>query len=156
MNNLLKNIGKKSKKAFSVELETKKKDKVLKDYYLLIEKNKKLILNENSKDIKNAYKKKLKDNLINRLILDDKKIFGITNSIKKIINLKDPTNVTLEKWKRPNGLNISKVSIPIGVIGVIYESRPNVTSDVASLCVKSGNYVILKGGTEALYSNRIL
>ena len=97
MNNLLKNIGKKSKKAFSVELETKKKDKVLKDYYLLIEKNKKLILNENSKDIKNAYKKKLKDNLINRLILDDKKIFGITNSIKKIIKLKDPTNVTLEK-----------------------------------------------------------
>ena len=156
MNNLLKNIGKKSKKAFSVELETKKKDKVLKDYYLLIEKNKKLILNENNKDVKNAYKKKLKDNLINRLILDDKKIFGITNSIKKIINLKDPTNVTLEKWKRPNGLNISKVSIPIGVIGVIYESRPNVTSDVASLCFKSGNSVILKGGTEAFYSNRII
>jgi glutamate-5-semialdehyde dehydrogenase len=75
------------------------------------------------------------------------------NSIKKIIKLKDPTNIVLEKWKRPNGLNISKVSIPIGVIGIIYESRPNVTSDVASLCFKSGNSVILKGGSEAFYSN---
>ena len=72
------------------------------------------------------------------------------------MELNDPTNVILEKWKRPNGLNISKVSIPIGVIGVIYESRPNVTSDVASLCFKSGNSVILKGGSEAFYSNLIL
>ena len=156
MNNLLRNIGKKSKKALSVQLNTKKKDKVLKDYLLLIVKNKKLILKENLKDIKNAKKKKLKDNLIKRLVLDDKKIFDILSSIKKIIKLRDPTNIVLEKWKRPNGLNISKVSIPIGVIGVIYESRPNVTSDVASLCFKSGNSVILKGGSEAFYSNRIL
>ena len=156
MKNLLINIGKKSKKAFSNQINTKKKDKILKDYYRLIEKNKKLILNENKKDIKNALKKKVKDNLIKRLILDDKKISDIINSIKKIIKLKDPTNIVLEKWKRPNGLNISKVSIPIGVIGIIYESRPNVTSDVASLCFKSGNPVILKGGSEAFYSNLIL
>ena len=78
------------------------------------------------------------------------------NSLKKIIKLSDPTNIILEKWKRPNGLKISKVSVPIGVIGVIYESRPNVTSDVASLCFKSGNSVILKGGSEAFYSNFIL
>jgi len=156
MNNLLKNIGIKSKKAFSFQLNTKKKDKVLKDYLLLILKNKKLILSQNLKDIKNANKKKLKDNLIKRLVLDNKKILEIVNSIKKIIKLKDPTNIILEKWKRPNGLSISKVSIPIGVIGVIYESRPNVTSDVASLCFKSGNPVILKGGSEAFYSNRIL
>ena len=156
MKNLLINIGKKSKKAFSNQINSKKKDKILKDYYLLIEKNKKLILNENKKDIKNALKKKVKDNLIKRLILDDKKISDIVNSIKKIIKLKDPTNIVLEKWKRPNGLNISKVSIPIGVIGIIYESRPNVTSDVASLCFKSGNPVILKGGSEAFYSNLIL
>ena len=152
MKNLLINIGKKSKKAFSNQINSKKKDKILKDYYLLIEKNKKLILNENKKDIKNALKKKIKDNLIKRLILDDKKISEIINSIKKIIKLKDPTNIVLEKWKRPNGLNISKVSIPIGVIGIIYKSRPNVTSDVASLCFKSGNPVILKGGLEAFYS----
>ena len=156
MKDLLINIGKKSRRAFSETLNSKKKDKVLKDYCHLIKKNKRLILNENKKDIKNAHKKKLKDNLMQRLILDDKKILNITNSIKKIIKLKDPTNVILEKWRRPNGLNISKVSIPIGVIGVIYESRPNVTSDVASLCFKSGNVVILKGGSEAFYSNLIL
>ena len=156
MKNLLINIGKKSKKAFSNQINSKKKDKILKDYYLLIKKNKKLILNENKKDIKNALKKKVKDNLIKRLILNDKKISDIVNSIKKIIKLKDPTNIVLEKWKRPNGLNISKVSIPIGVIGIIYESRPNVTSDVASLCFKSGNPVILKGGSEAFCSNLIL
>ena len=156
MSNLLRDIGKKSKKAFSGQLNTKKKDKVLRDYLFLIIKNKKLILKANLKDIKNANKKKLKDNLIKRLVLDDKKIFDIQNSIKEIIKLEDPTNIILEKWKRPNGLNISKVSIPIGVIGVIYESRPNVTSDVASLCFKSGNSVILKGGSEAFYSNSIL
>ena len=156
MKNLLINIGKKSKKAFSKQLNTKKKDKILKNYYQLIKKNKNQIIKENKKDIQNSYKKKLKDNLIKRLILDDKKILDIINSIKKIIRLKDPTNVVLEKWNRPNGLNISKVSIPIGVIGVIYESRPNVTCDVASLCFKSGNSVILKGGSEAFYSNLIL
>ena len=134
----------------------KKKNKVLKDYYQLIQKNKKLIIKENKKDIQNAYKKKVKENLIERLILNEKKILDIINSIKKIIKLKDPTNSVLEKWKRPNGLSISKISIPIGVIGVIYESRPNVTSDVATLCFKSGNSVILKGGSEAFYSNFIL
>ena len=156
MQKLLTDIGKKSKKAINKRLSTKKKDEVLKDYCLLILKNKKLIINENKKDIKNAFKKGIKDNLIQRLILNDKKIIAITNSIKKIISLRDPTNVILEKWKRPNGLVISKVSIPIGVIGVIYESRPNVTADVASLCFKSGNAVILKGGSEAYYSNLIL
>ncbi len=156
MRKLLFNIGKKSKKAFVNKLSSKKKDIVLRNFYQLIDKNRKLIINENKKDIKNAIKKKIKNNLIQRLILDDKKISNIINSIKRIIKLKDPTNITLEKWKRPNGLNISKISTPIGVIGVIYESRPNVTSDVASLCFKSGNAVILRGGSEAFYSNYIL
>ena len=156
MKNLLTKIGKKSKEAFIDKLSSKKKDKVLKDYYHLIDKNRKLIINENKKDIKNAYTKKIKNNLIERLILDNKKISNIISSIKKIIKLKDPTNIVLDSWKRPNGLSISKVSIPIGVIGIIYESRPNVTSDVASLCFKSGNAAILKGGSEAFYSNLIL
>tara|TARA_B100001093_G_scaffold151070_1_gene143798 strand:+ start:2077 stop:3327 length:1251 start_codon:yes stop_codon:yes gene_type:complete len=156
MKNLLTKIGKKSKEAFFDKLSSKKKDKVLKDYYNLIDKNRKLIINENKKDIKNAYKKKIKNNLIERLILDNKKISNIISSIKRIIKLKDPTNIVLDSWKRPNGLSISKVSIPIGVIGIIYESRPNVTSDVASLCFKSGNAAILKGGSEAFYSNLIL
>ena len=84
------------------------------------------------------------------------KVPSSIKSINQIIKLKDPTNKILEKWKRPNGLIIKKVSVPIGVISVIYESRPNVTSDVASLCFKSGNAVILKGGSEAFYTNRII
>ena len=156
MKNLLISIGKKSKKSVSFQVNTKKKNKVLIDYYKLIKKNQKLIIKENDKDISEAYKKKIKNNLLNRLSLDKNKINDIIKSIKQIIKLKDPNNITLEKWKRPNGLYISKVSIPIGVIGIIYESRPNVTSDVASLCFKSGNAVILRGGSEAFYSNKIL
>ena len=156
MKKLLKNIGKKSKKAFSTPINSTKKNRVLRDYVQLIEKNKNLIFKENLKDIKTANQKKLRENLVKRLYLNENKILEIINSIKKIIKLKDPTNNVLEQWKRPSGLNISKVSIPIGVIGIIYESRPNVTSDVASLCFKSGNSVILRGGSEAFYSNRIL
>ena len=156
MKNSIINIGKKSKKAFKYPTDPHKKNDVLKEYCQLIEKNKKLIIKQNQKDLKNAKKKRLKNNQIERLILNEKKILEIIKSIKKIIKLKDPINQTLEKWKRPNGLYISKVSIPIGVIAVIYESRPNVTSDVASLCFKSGNPVILKGGSEAFYSNLIL
>ena len=156
MKNLLVNIGKKSKKALSCQVSSQKKNKVLKDYCFLIKKNKKLIIKQNQKDINIAKKKRVQQNLIDRLILNDKKISHLINSITEIMKLKDPTNVILEKWKRPNGLDISKVSIPIGVIGVIYESRPNVTSDIASLCFKSGNSVILKGGSEAFYSNLLL
>tara|TARA_Y100000590_G_scaffold299967_1_gene338182 strand:- start:1287 stop:2351 length:1065 start_codon:yes stop_codon:yes gene_type:complete len=94
--------------------------------------------------------------MIDRLKLDYKKIQQIRNSIKQIIKFKDPLERTISSWKRPNGLTIKKISIPIGVIGVIYESRPNVTSDVSALCFKSGNAVILRGGSEAFYSNKIL
>ena len=156
MKKKLINIGTKSKKAFLLQIDSKKKDKVLKNYYQLIFKNKKSILNANKKDVSLAYKKNLNESLINRLVLSEKKILDMINSIKRIIQLRDPTNITLERWKRPNGLNISKISIPIGVIGIIYESRPNVTSDAASLCFKSGNPVILKGGSESFYSNLIL
>ena len=156
MKKILINIGTRSKEAFTQSINTNKKDKILSDYLKMIKKNKHLILKENKKDVDRAIKIKLRENLINRLILNEKKILGIINSIKKIIKLKDPVHNVIEKWKRPNGLMFSKISIPIGVIGVIYESRPNVTSDVASLCFKSGNPVILKGGSEAFYSNKIL
>ena len=156
MRNNLINIGKNSKKAFLFQIKTNKKNKVLKDYSQLINRNKKLIINENKKDVNIAQKRNIGENLIKRLILDSKKISEIISSINEIIKLRDPTNITLQKWKRPNGLKISRVSIPIGVIGIIYESRPNVTSDIASLCFKSGNPVILKGGSEAFYSNLIL
>jgi len=149
-------IGKKAKKASIIKINTKKKNNVLKKYISLIEKEKDSIFNENRKDIKFAINKKLKNNLIERLKLDSKKLDSIKQSIKDIIKLKDPVDMVLEKWKRPNKLLIKKVSIPIGIIGVIYESRPNVTSDVTSLCFKSGNAVILKGGSEAINTNKIL
>ena len=156
MKNKLILVGKNARKAANIKISKKIKNKVLNDYCNLLLKNKKLIIKENLKDIKIATQKKIIENLINRLILNEKKILQIIKSLKQIIKLKDPTNEVLEKWKRPNGLTISKVTIPIGVIGVIYESRPNVTCDVAALCFKSGNPVILKGGSEALNSNKIL
>ena len=149
-------IGKKAKKAITSIIDTKKKNKVLKKYLNLIEKEKSSIFDENKKDIKFAINKKLKDNLVQRLTLDSKKLNSIKQSIKDIIKLKDPVDRVLEKWKRPNNLLIKKVSIPIGIIGVIYESRPNVTSDVSCLCFKSGNAVILKGGSETVNTNKIL
>ena len=156
MNKFMNLIGIKARKASEIKINTKIKNKVLNNYALLINKEKRSILRENKKDIKCAENKGLKENLINRLIVNEVKLKGIVSSIKKISKLKDPVNITLEKWSRPNGLNIKRVSIPIGVIGVIYESRPNVTSDVAALCFKSGNAVILKGGSEAINTNRIL
>ena len=156
MNKFMNLIGIKSRKASERKINTETKNKVLILYARLIDKEKKSILRENIKDIAFAKNKGLKENLINRLRIDDLKLRAIKVSINKISKLKDPVNVTLKKWSRPNGLNIKRVTIPIGVIGVIYESRPNVTSDVASLCFKSGNSVILKGGSEALNSNRIL
>ena len=149
-------IGIKARKASEYKVTTEVKNKVLNDYAKLIKNEKKFIINQNSKDINYARKKGLKENLIKRLHLNENKLNGIVNSILKIAKLRDPIDNTLDKWKRPNGLNIKRVSIPIGVIGVIYESRPNVTSDVASLCFKSGNVVILKGGSEAINSNKAL
>ena len=156
MNKMMNLVGSKARKACENKINTKTKNKVLNHYVKLLDKEKKFIISQNLKDIKFAKKIGLKENLISRLLLNDKKLNSIKNSIIKIAKLKDPVNKTLSKWKRPNGLNISRVSIPIGVIGVIYESRPNVTSDVASLCFKSGNSVILKGGSEAINTNSAL
>jgi len=156
MNKFMNLIGVKARNALKIKIDTKIKNKVLNDYALLLDKEKKNILIQNKKDVNLAKKNKIKENLINRLSINPIKLKEIQVSIKKIAKLKDPVNVTLEKWRRPNGLNIKRVSVPIGVIGVIYESRPNVTSDVAGLCFKSGNPVILKGGSEAINTNRIL
>ena len=150
----LENIGKKSKKAFE-DLKTIKHEKikkVLESYNKSLLINKQKIIRENKSDIKNVKR----NNLVDRLILNDKRIDGIRHSINEIANFKNPIGRVLESWKRPNKLNIKKVATPIGVIGVIYESRPNVTADVAALCLKSGNCSILRGGSEAINSNKIL
>jgi glutamate-5-semialdehyde dehydrogenase len=148
-------LGKQARKASIKPVTSKKKDKILQDYCELILNNKLKIIRENKKDLKQAKNEKLKENLVKRLLVDKRKILQIVNSIKSIKRFKDPVDRVLESWKRPNGLKISKITTSIGVIAVIYESRPNVTSDVASLCFKSGNPVILKGGSEAYYSNKI-
>ena len=151
-------IGKKAKNASLnlSNLNINKKNSVLKQFSHYLKTNEQLILKANKKDISHAKSKNVKDSMIDRLELDSKKITQIRNAIKKIIKFKDPVGKTLSFWKRPNGLIIKKVSIPIGIIGVIYESRPNVTSDVSALCFKSGNVVILRGGSEAFHSNKIL
>ena len=148
------NIGVNSKKAFEKlkKIDHPKIKSALENFNKSIKSNKKQILKENSKDIKSAKKKQL----IDRLILNDQRIDGIRNSINEIIKFKNPIGKVLEEWKRPNKLNIKKISTPIGVIGIIYESRPNVTADVAALCLKSGNCAILRGGSEAYNSNKIL
>ena len=138
------------------QLNEKKKNKVLKDFCKNIKLNKSKILKANKIDVSNANKKGLSKNLIDRLILNDNKINYIIKSVQDVIKLKDPTQKIISKWKRPNGMVINKYTVPIGVIGVIYESRPNVTSDVATLCFKSGNAVILRGGSEAIKTNKVI
>ena len=157
-NSFMEKIGEKAKFASLnlSRLNISKKNSVLKQFSQYLKTNEQSILNANKKDISNAKSKKIKDSMIDRLKLSSKKISQIRSSIDKIVKFKDPTGKTLSSWKRPNGLIIKKVSIPIGVIGIIYESRPNVTSDVSALCFKSGNVVILRGGSEAFNSNKIL
>ena len=147
-------IGVNAKKALLVfnKISSAQINKVLSNYSQLILKNKKQIIKKNSIDVKNMHRK----HLVDRLVLNEKRIDTLRHSINEIIKFPNPINKTLEKWKRPNGLEIKKVSTSIGVIGVIYESRPNVTSDVSALCFKSGNCAILRGGSEAFNSNKIL
>jgi len=154
----MKKIGEKAKIASSnlSHINIHKRNAVLKQFSVYLKSSTRSILKSNKKDLNNAKSKKTENNKIERLKLNNKKIEQIRNSIETIIKFKDPVGKILSSWKRPNGLVIKKVSIPIGVIGVIYESRPNVTSDVSALCFKTGNVVILRGGSEAFHSNKIL
>ena len=150
----IKNIGINSRQAFEnlKKVDHKKIKKVLENFNKSLLKNQSQIIKENLKDVKNIKRK----HFLDRLILNKKRIDGIRNSINEIIKFKNPIGNIVEKWKRPNKLSIKKVTTPIGVIGIIYESRPNVTADVAALCLKSGNCAILRGGSEAFNSNKII
>ena len=117
---------------------------------------KKKIIVANKRDIALAKKVKTPHHLLDRLLLDSDRINNMATDVKNIAKLPNPLGKFLSKSIRPNGLKISKVSVPLGVIAVIFESRPNVASDVASLCLKSGNSVILKGGKEAKHSTEII
>jgi glutamate-5-semialdehyde dehydrogenase len=150
----LKRIGINSKKAFEhlSNVNHKLIASVLEDYNKNIQKNKTRLIRENIKDIKNVKRK----HLVDRLILNDYRIQSIRHSINEISKFKNPIGKIKKKWSRSNGLKIKKVTTAIGVIGVIYESRPNVTADAAALCLKSGNCAILRGGSEAFNSNKFL
>jgi glutamate-5-semialdehyde dehydrogenase len=114
------------------------------------------ILAANTRDMEAARASKLSNALLDRLKLDDKRIEAMAKGIQEIIALQDPIGAVIADWVRPNGLRIQRVRVPLGVIGIIYESRPNVTADAGALCLKSGNAVILRGGSESKNSNRAI
>jgi len=122
----------------------------------VLDRNRGSILEENRKDQEQAKKTGLKDSLFKRLVLTDKKIDQIVASVRDVERLEDPVGKTLLTRELDQGLVLRKTTVPIGVIGVIFESRPDALVQISSLCVKSGNVAILKGGSEALHSNRIL
>ena len=151
-------LGKKAKAA-SLEMklcDTNQKNKALSKLIENLDKNRNGILNSNKIDLENARKKSLSSPLVNRLTLSDNSIDGLIKSIKDIITIPDPIGITLEEWERPNGLKFRKISTPLGVLGVIYESRPNVTVDASCLSIKSGNSIILRGGSDSFYTSKEL
>ncbi len=133
-----------------------KKDAALELMATRLLKRKESIQKENDKDLSLAREKGLSSAMIDRLTLDEKTIRSMADGVEEVAALPDPVGEVTGMWKRPNGLMVGRVRIPLGVIGFIYESRPNVTVDAASLCLKAGNVVILKGGSEAIHSNLIL
>lgn len=137
-------------------LDPKTKIAVLHDMADALESHCSVIISENQKDLDEAHNQALSSALIDRLLLNEARIGGMATAIREIAALKEPVGRILEGWVVPSGIRIEKVSIPIGVVGIIYESRPNVTSDTAALCFKSGNVCVLKGGKEAFYSNAII
>lgn len=119
-------------------------------------KRSKELIRENAKDIALAKKKGLSKAMLDRLTLNQKRINEMAQGLVEVAALPDPAGEVLKMWQRPNGMTVGKMRVPIGVIGIIYESRPNVTADATSLCLKAGNAVVLRGGSEAIHSNRAI
>lgn len=146
---------KKAKEAASAlaKLPTQTKNKALLSMAEALEKNAKSIMEANKKDVKGSRKKGVKESLIDRLVLDKSRISKMAQCLKEVADLPDPIGEIVKTWTRPNGLIIGQLRVPLGVIAVIYESRPDVTSDASAICLKSGNAVILRGGSDAIDSN---
>ncbi|MCM8789983.1 MAG: glutamate-5-semialdehyde dehydrogenase [Candidatus Omnitrophica bacterium] len=155
LNEQLTNIARKAQVASRqlINISSEEKNNILREMATELQKCADLILKANKKDIAKAKKQKLSPVFIERLALDEKRIAEMSNSLLEVVALNDPVGEVIKAWRRPNGLWIHKVRVPIGVIAIIYESRPNVTSDCIGLCFKSGNSVILRGGSESLQSN---
>lgn len=140
-------------KDFLATVTTQQKNTALAAIAASLRENSKTIIAANKEDLERGRKNELSDGMLDRLMLNEERIEGIAGAVEDVIALPDPCGRLLEEIKRPNGLAIKKVSVPLGVIGIIYESRPNVTADAAVLCLKSSNAVILRGGKEAIDSN---
>ncbi len=160
MNNeeLILDIAQRAKQAFnhSATLSAPKKNAILLMAADRLEASMERIRQENEKDLATAKERGLSHAMIDRLTLNEKRIGEMAQGLREVVALEDPVGTVVKGWTRPNGLRIEKVRIPLGVIGIIYESRPNVTVDAAGLCLKSGNVVVLRGGSEAIHSNKIL
>lgn len=136
-----------------VKLSSEQKNKILLAMADEIDARQAGILEANAKDLATAHEKGLTKAMIDRLTLDEKRLKAVSDAVREVAALPDPVGELLSAWKRPNGLRITKKRVPIGVIGIIFESRPNVTTDAASLCFKTGNATLLRGGSEAIHSN---
>ena len=149
---------KKAKEASRIlaRLSTKVKNRALVAMAKGLEERRDEIKRENAKDLEYGKDKGLSPAMLDRLLLDDRRIEAMAEGLKEVAALPDPVGEVVKMWKRPNGLQIGKLRVPLGVVAVIYESRPNVTADTAGLCVKSGNAIVLRGGSEAIHSNTVI
>jgi glutamate-5-semialdehyde dehydrogenase len=155
---MLFDLGKKARVAarFLATAPTDQKNQALLSMADALEKNAGPILQANALDVEKGWEQGLGPALIERLTLNQNRIIDMAEGLREIAVLQDPVGETLEMWKRPNGLEIGRVRTPLGVVGLIYESRPNVTADAAGLCLKAGNSILLRGGEEAINSNRVI
>lgn len=135
---------------------SKQKNDALLTMSEVLKKRTKELIRENAKDVKFAQKKGLSKAMIDRLTLNQKRINEMAQGLVEVAALPDPVGEVIKMWQRPNGMTVGKMRVPIGSIGIIYESRPNVTADATSLCLKAGNAVILRGGSEAIHSNKAI
>ena len=155
---IMADIGRRARSAAKAlaTIPTKQKDAALLASAMLVRANADDILQANAKDMEVGRAKGLSKAMMDRLMLDDARIEAIARSIEEVVALKDPVGDVMADWQQPSGLRISRVRVPLGVIGVIYESRPNVTADAAVLCLKAGNAAILRGGSESFHSSRAI
>jgi len=158
LNKIIKNIGINAKEASGKMANTnnEKKNDALDNLRQDLKLFSSELIKINKKDLDNAHLMKLSPSMIDRLTLNEDRIDNMIRSLKEIINLKDPVGIILSEWDRPNGLHIKKITVPLGVIGIIYESRPNVTVDASAIAIKAGNAVILRGGKDSFHSSQKL
>jgi glutamate-5-semialdehyde dehydrogenase len=155
---LMRTLGERARAAYRVlaQAETEQKNEALQAAAQALRASESVLIEANAEDMKAARQNEISDALLDRLLLNSDRIQAMAKGLEQIAQLPDPVGKILAEWERPNGLQIRRVSVPLGVVGMIYESRPNVTSDAGGICLKSGNAVILRGGSESLNSSTVI